>query len=132
MIERKAVRDATTTVVSDEIELGESKFIHHGDKFIRHRSLCIRVVILSGSGHTAAAIAAKIDTNDGVVAREMWRHMAPHQAGSRKPMHHEQRGSFSVVPDENCVVAGLDLRRLKVIGSSRRDLIKRVSGGASR
>ena len=39
MIERKAVRDATTTVVSDEIKPGSSKFIHHGYKFVRHRSL---------------------------------------------------------------------------------------------
>ncbi len=89
-------------------------------------------MILGGSGHTAAAIAAEIDANHGMVAREMWRHVAPHQAGSWKPMHHEQRGSFSVASDENGVVTGLDLRRLKVIGSSRCGLASGLSGSASR
>src|SRR5258706_9472340 len=130
MIKRKAIRNATTTVVSGQVKFGESKFIHHGDKFVRHGSLCIRVVIFRGSRHTAAAIAAKIDTNHRVVARETWRHLAPHQAGSRKSMNHEQRGSISVAPDENCVVIGPDLRGLKVIGGGRGGLIKRSSGSA--
>ena len=74
MIERKAVRNATTTIVSDEIEPGKSEFIHHRYKFVRHRPLRIGVMILSGSGHTAAAIAAEIDANNCVVAREPRRH----------------------------------------------------------
>jgi hypothetical protein len=47
-------------------------------------------------------------------------------------MNHEQRESISVAPDENCVVIGPDLRRLKVIGSGRGGLIKRLSGSAVR
>ena len=76
MIERKAVRNATTMIVSDEIESGESKLIHHGYKFVPHRSFRIGVMFLSEGGQTAAAIAAEIDANNGVVAREPRRYVS--------------------------------------------------------
>jgi hypothetical protein len=34
-------------------------------------------------------------------------------------MHHKQRGTVSIAPDENCVVPDLNLSPLKVVGSGR-------------
>src|SRR3981081_1316204 len=96
MGESEAVGDAPTRVVSDDIEPGESKFIHYGNEFVRHRSLRIGVVILCGGWHAAAPIAAEIHTNHSVAVCEARRHVTPHQAGPGKTVHHEQRRSFSI------------------------------------
>src|SRR5258708_39264348 len=130
MIESKAVRNATATVVSDQIEFGESKFIHQCDKFVPHHSLRIWVMIFRGAWYAAAAITAKIDANYRVVARKLWRHIPPHQAGSRKPMHHKQRGpASSVAPDENRVVTDLNFSLVSLVRvSSRGDRIKVLRG----
>ncbi len=117
MVEREAIGHAAAPVVPDEIESRVSKLFHDRDEFVRHGSLRIRVMILGGGRRAAAAIAAKIDTDHRMVACEPRRQMAPHQAGSGKPMHHEERGSFSVAPDENGVVAGVDLGCLKVMSA---------------
>src|ERR1700704_206989 len=114
MVESEAVGDAPTTVVSDEIETGESKFIHYRNEFVRHRSLRIGVVIRCGGWHAAAPIAAEIDANHGVAVRKARCHETPHEAGPGKAVHHEQRRSFSISSYENGVVAGLDFRRLEV------------------
>jgi hypothetical protein len=114
MVESEAIGDAPATVVSDEIEPGESKFIHDRNEFVRHRSLRIGVVILCGGWHAAAPIAPEIHTNHGVAVRKARCHVTPHQAGPRKAVHHEQRRSFSISSYENGVVAGLDFRRLEV------------------
>ena len=114
MIEREAIGHAAAAVVPDEIESRVPKLFHHRDEFVRHGSLRIGVMILGGGWRAAAAIAAKIDTDHRMVACEPRRQMAPHQAGSGKPMHQEERRSLSVAPDENGVVAGVDLGCLKV------------------
>jgi hypothetical protein len=81
MIESKAVRNATATIVSDQIEFGESKFIHKGNKFVPHHSLRIGVMIFRGLWYAAATVTPKIDANYRVAARKLCRHIPSHQAG---------------------------------------------------
>src|SRR6516162_5022942 len=73
------------------------------------------------------AVPASVVPKAPVIVRKLRRNKPPHQAASRKPMHHKQRGAVSVAPDENRVVADFNLCPFKAIGGCRANGVNGLS-----
>ena len=96
-------------------EAGEPQPPHDGDDVSRHRALGVRRVVGGRHGTAALAVAAQVRADDGEVASQPRRDLAPHEVRLGESVQQHERRPRSVHPDGELRFAGLDLELLELI-----------------
>jgi hypothetical protein len=106
-IEREAIGAAPAAIVAGDVELFEAELLHDRELVARHGALRIGLVVGARGGFAAAAVAAQVGADDGVVFGEARRDLRPHRVGLGKPWQ-EQRGTRPAVSQADGDFVGLD------------------------
>ena len=89
-------------------ELLEAELLHDLELVARHGALGIGFVVGARVGLAAAAVAAQVGANDGVVFGEARRHLRPHGVGLGKSVQEQEGWTRSAVPQADGDFVGLD------------------------
>jgi hypothetical protein len=95
MIQRKAVRDASTPVVAHHGEAIEAEVLHQLHLVLRHGPLRVVDVVLAILGLAAVAIAPQVGRDNRVCFRKLRGHAEPGQVGQRRAVDEQQRRPFA-------------------------------------
>ena len=91
-----------------DVELFEAELLHDFELVARHRALGIGFVVGAGLGLAAAAVAAQVGANDGVVLGEPRRDLRPHRVGLGKSVQQQEGRTGTAMPQADGDFVGLD------------------------
>jgi hypothetical protein len=109
MVARQAMRHPAAAVVANDVEALVAERAHHLGHVLGHRALGIVGVVGQALGLGGIAIAAQVRADNGVVARELRRHLVPHGVGLRIAMQEQHGLAAPAVPEVDGRAAGAQL-----------------------
>jgi len=130
LVERQAVRDARTAVVTDDGEALEAERAHDRDLVVRHRALRVRPVVGRRGRLVARAIAAQVGHDHREVGGQGRSDLVPHDVRLRIAVQQQQRRPVARPAQVDARLAGVDVEGLEAVEHARASQ-KRVSTGAA-